>query len=382
MPVVLLLVASHATQGGGLSRSAPRGETPSMPPPAVPLARIDFSGETVSTFAGQTIAKALRLKFQEKGESLCAWWLTGEGPFSWDGGPIEFRVFNLKGRLLYTFNETNFSRLLHDFPDLGWRCTQRPFVSEALAWCFSPDYAWGLRAENTNDWTVRLERWDLPVTGMGKRVWQTIWADTSAVSFLGPVAQGKDEILAAVDGHLGVLFSPGDGQVLRRFPLGHRETLQESKARAKKFGLREGTETHFYATHFAYDQASRLLACGCYRDKRVRIVNTMVPEKVVFEANTDSNPERPRGGQWSTRRVEFAGSGSFLIVDYEYQARNREMQHTEIFETKSWKIVWNKESLNLGAVTISPDGKLMAYVKDKFIEIAPFLPNRPPENPK
>ncbi|MHC4399730.1 MAG: hypothetical protein ACYTG0_08625 [Planctomycetota bacterium] len=64
-----------------------------------------------------------------------------------------------------------------------------------------------------------------------------------------------------------------------------------------------------------------------------------------------------------------------MIVEYCFAGRStwRELEPTEILETESWKKVWSENSLNIGSVCLSPDGKKMAFVRDGVLEIGPFV---------
>ena len=47
----------------------------------------------------------------------------------------------------------------------------------------------------------------------------------------------------------------------------------------------------------------------------------------------------------------------------------------DIFEVGTWKRVWHENSLKISSVTLSPDGKKMAFIRDKrWLEIGPFVP--------
>jgi hypothetical protein len=118
------------------------------------------------------------------------------------------------------------------------------------------------------------------------------------------------------------------------------------------------------------------LACGAFYDKRVRILDIAQPVKVVFEANTDVNPAQPPGGTWEVRRVEFAGDGRYLIVRYDFGGRLTKVSIdcTEVFEVRSWRSVWKEEDSSIGSVTLSPDCRLLAFVRNNAIDIIPFQP--------
>jgi len=91
-------------------------------------------------------------------------------------------------------------------------------------------------------------------------------------------------------------------------------------------------------------------------------VSVEQPHKVVFEANTEANPELPRGGNWWVNHVHFDGDGEYLVVGYSFGGRltNKSSEPVEIYETHTWKLIWSINSQEICSANlprISPDRK-------------------------
>jgi WD40 repeat protein len=227
---------------------------------------------------------------------------------------------------------------------------------------------------------VTVECWSLPQEPRGSPVWTTKIEE--AIGFRPIATVGGDEGEVLCSNHAGreaVILSMRTGDAIRSFRLGHIENEQEAAKRNRRFGLRydKGDPALYFSSHhFSYEEKTHLLACGASSDKRVRVLDISPPVKVVFEANTDVNPARPRGGLWHVSRVEFASGGKYLIAGYDFGGRltRVSIDSTEIFDTRTWKCIWNEEDSKIGSVTLSLDGRLLAYVRDNGIEIIPFEP--------
>ena len=95
---------------------------------------------------------------------------------------------------------------------------------------------------------------------------------------------------------------------------------------------------------------------------------------MVFEANAEMNPVRPWGGDWRVRRVQFLADGKYVLAEYKFRGRGTStvLEPTEIFETRTWKVVWKENDLEIKSVTLSPDGKKIAFLRANTLEVRPF----------
>jgi len=187
-------------------------------------------------------------------------------------------------------------------------------------------------------------------------------------------------VLIAVTGQQIVEVDNRTGQIRRSFTPGPIESDQEAAKRKKRFRLSVAdTDPSLKFSSFAlgHDTANGLLACGAFFDKRVRVVRVSSPDRVLFEANTDVHPALPKGGQWGVRRVEFFAGGKYLLAEYHFGGRGTSVvsEPTEIFEIATWKVVWREDDVTTRAVTLSPDGKLLALLRSNTLEVRRFEPN-------
>ena len=162
-----------------------------------------------------------------------------------------------------------------------------------------------------------------------------------------------------------------------RFPLGPIESDSEAVQRKKKFGLHvddSDPALRFSAYCLSQDTAKGWLACGAFDDKRVRVVQMASNGPMVFEANTEVNPSQPWGGNWMVHRVEFLADAKYLLAEYDFGGRGTStvLRPTEIFETATWKIVWKNSDPETGGITLSPDGKRMAFLRGDVLEVHAF----------
>jgi hypothetical protein len=327
----------------------------------------------------------VKLLFSTNGQMIYAWWHDWRVVAADHGyirQPDEFRVFSLSGRQLCSSRDTNHSLVWSNFPSVAWRDTQATFVTDAVGWIFDPAYAWGVRVFKMSTlWNVRIECWSLPQASGAAPLWSREIEKAFSCRPIAAVGSRGEELLFTMQRAKAMILSWRTGETIREFTLGHVETAQEAAGRKRKFGLefeRDDPSLYFSPHVFSYDAERRLLACGASYDKRVRVVDIGPPVRVVFEANTDANPGKPHGGTWNVSRVDFVAGGKYLIVAYDFGGRltSLSIDSTEILDTRTWNPVWKEDDRRIGSVTLSPDASLLAYVRDKVLEIIPFQPGR------
>ena len=213
-----------------------------------------------------------------------------------------------------------------------------------------------------------------------KRLWEAELPEM--VMELNSVAFFKRDnmslILLAFGGTEGFILSQEDGKLIERLQYGHIESKEEQKAYKRKFHLdySDGDPALRFTSHaLSCDPVRRFLACGAFWGRRLRVVSLDAPYKTVFEANTEDHPNRPWGGVWKTDRVEFVGS-QYLAVDYSFGGRLslRQYYPSDIFDTTTWDVVWHENSSDIRAVTISPDNRKLALMRNNLLEIGDFVP--------
>ena len=303
------------------------------------------------------------------------------------------RVYDEKGQLVpgaVDKRDALVGEYFRMFPGIAWRTHFADFVRDAgerfgTWWGFTPDYKSEARLVSSRKdrfpygeiWTAQF--WQLAPAR--KLMWSTEFPDVirslKLVSFFH--REGKEYVLLAFAGiRGGVVLSREDGRVVERLTYGPIETEKDRRAYKRKFDLGSVRDSSldFSPCVFAFEPSLRLLACGAFCGRRVRVLSMDTTHKVVFEANTNDHPYRPRGGVWCVTGLRFAGD-KYLIVDYRFGGRLTSLflDPTDIFEVGTWKRVWHENSLTISHVTLSPDGKKMALIRGKdWLEIGPFVP--------
>lgn len=169
---------------------------------------------------------------------------------------------------------------------------------------------------------------------------------------------GEKYVLLVFSFSKAIVLSAKDGSVVQSIDYG---------------ALLTDPEERFHAHTFAFDPTRRLLACGDFEGQRVRVISLDRPEQIVFEANTYAW-QVGIGGAWMVSSVNFSPSG-FLVVEYCFAGRLTLFAQfpTEVFRIDDWTRVWRENSLWRTHVTLSPDGKWIAFFPNRSLEIRPFV---------
>jgi hypothetical protein len=322
------------------------------------------------------------VEFSVDGSMLCVWWHPRTGDYSKD--PVAYVLFDTEGQLRERSEQvaTSTNSLLRAFPSVWWRVLHRDFVAGASAWCFTADLAQGARVVGGRRVAPVLELWRFAprATQLWQRALPSQYIRTSPLLAFAPTAtNGVADVLVDLDGQEALVLSGSTGDELGRFTYGHIESDEEAARRAKRFGVRSLSRDpamKFSVMSFAIDAGTRRLACGSLHGRRVRVVETVRPYLTLFEANANDNPWVPDGGVWSVERVTFLCQGKYLLAEYRFGGRSTAppMYPTDIFATDTWSRVWHENSLAIRSVTLSPDGKKIAFLRQCRVEIGDFLP--------
>ena len=129
----------------------------------------------------------------------------------------------------------------------------------------------------------------------------------------------------------------------------------------------------FSAFRFSFAPARRLVACGAFDGPRVRVVSLEAPYRVVFEAHADENPSQGWLGLWNIWGVQFAGD-KYLLVHLHRGGRGAiaPTDVHEVYDAATWRKVATIKDHAMSNLTLSPDGRMMAYVGGTDLVIAPF----------
>jgi dipeptidyl aminopeptidase/acylaminoacyl peptidase len=205
--------------------------------------------------------------------------------------------------------------------------------------------------------------------------------DQSSLAYARPVGRFSGwthgSAFVQVSGTECVELDAKTGGMLRRFTLGPIENVAEEKSRARQLGWPEDLTGHlvFRGDSSDYDEKRGWMACGSWNDRRVRVFDARRPEKLLFEAHSRDEPIRPTEGEWSVQSVTFLAGGDYLKVEYAFSGRSRRgRRELEIYQTSSWQKVWQSDDVKLHGVTLTPDGRTIAYVRDCELVMMPFNP--------
>jgi hypothetical protein len=322
------------------------------------------------------------IEFSTTGESLCVWWWPHNKVGDYTKDQVAFLVFDLDGKLLEERSSADQPQgnLKAVFPSVTWRFRYQEFLRNTIGWYFDTNLAMGVRVFAATNNTTKVEMWQLePTTNL---LWINYMRTMNMhrVKKIGVVPHDKyDVVLVPVSSKEIALLNKTDGNLQEQFTYGHIETDQESINRKKRFKLQYANSDpalKFTMGCLSYDPSRRYIACGSFFDRRMRVVRSDSLHEVVFEAHSDDDPKEPEGGVWNVSRVEFLGSGRFLLAEQRWGGRGSDVVRivTDIYETDGWKQVWNEDCRTTKSVTLTPDGTKLGCLRNGVVEIHNFRP--------
>jgi hypothetical protein len=347
--------------------------------PSKPL-RIDLSGRKESL---------AQIEFSTNSAYICVSDFPQPALGDLEKVPLKSTVFDLSGR--HVADATNASGGLspsfqHQFPKTGARlmfpefCRNSPQRNVAF-WSFSRDSSLGTRFVNPGESPLipgAVELWKLSPDR--ERLWATALPDSgSQAGVLGFFAEnGTNYILAALAASKAFILRQSDGLIVDHFSYQHPEDGPPASGVAKNHRQKPDEGSPDFAGIFAFDPALRLLSCGASGSPRVLVLSASWPQRIVFSANDQQHPRRPFGGEWSVARLDFYSHRYLVVVsDFGGRLTAKTYNPIQIFDATNWQLVWFANSKHFNALlspVISPDGKLLALVRDSQLEIGEFDP--------
>jgi hypothetical protein len=321
------------------------------------------------------------MEFSSDNKDICFWW----HPFwSEEAKEAQMRVIALDdqsikatGAVARAIWETD---LLKNFPRLPLKVWRHDRSAGGAFWMFDKETGCGIRCETRPfrhysegfDEKLRMEFWrsrpskervwnvEIPRSGIGIEM----------VEFVG------GRVLICGRNDRAIQVDTTNGQVVESFSYFPDETKDEIRAFGEKHGLDYSTARsifRFSGGRTTFDPRRRWIFCGCSHDKRIRVVTLDQPHKIVHEINAGDMPVNRSRGYWHVGDLDCAGS-DYLIVAYFLSGTLFGAGRLEIIDLRSWEVVWSTES-DISEVCLSPDGKMMAFVRDfKTLEVRAFLP--------
>ena len=325
------------------------------------------------------------------GKSVCVWCGLGVKP-------VRFQVFDLNGERLGDWNRTNDLDLLTNFPSVDWRWRHGKFVADAQfggqkAFSFSPDLSLGLKVVVPKGWVsgtnpVAVEKWRLSeptsciwITPISRN-WRSQTTDTEvnrsekgAVKSDSKMQIPTDSFAIEAAKPFGLINDLENGPIFvnTRTDCGAELDAKTGKIlRVFAFGRQKSANNDFSAGVCTYEPNHKWIACGSTRDRRTMVIDASSPDKIFFE--TYSKERSPLlGGDWSVDSLAFFSDGKYLSIETSFSRRFGPYKHiTEIYDTSSWKLVWQSNDGKLESVSITSDGKTMVYIRGAKLVIRPF----------
>ena len=338
---------------------------------------------------GDIARHGVQLEFAEDGEDyILGWWLVPYKDYLWHDDearvPANLIVFNFDGLVQDAVEEggrTLKASFVSLFPSVSYRQQWGAFIKNAHAWGFTRDGKYGIRlTEERKEGSWDAEFWELK--GNPRLLWKAAkvikWAGPPIVQFIK--YRGEKAVLLAFGSQKAFILSIANGKMIKSFTYGPEDTRDVLKARVKKFNIDcpDGIEScflaYFSASHKSYNHSTRLLALGDGHSPRLRIMRVDREPKMIAELNSECNPFKPYGGYWRTVKVQFNGNGKYLVVEYWFMGglTSTVLMPTIIYRTDTWQPCWMENDDKIKDVTLSPDGKTIAYFKSDILVVERF----------
>ena len=211
--------------------------------------------------------------------------------------------------------------------------------------------------DETTKWS--LELWQLKPEK--KLQWQREFIPDTSIDMRVNFFDKEDGeyILISVHGENAYVFSKNNGKLVETLELGALLPLQPGRSFS-------------WVDERIFDPARRLIAYTSSANDYICVVSLDNPRQTVWKDNL--NKFCTPFGAWFAQRLEFAG-GKYLIVEYVYESNLPWLIRlpTRIYNVDTWKEVWSENSIDIRNVCLSPDGKTMAFLRDrKYLEIRAF----------
>jgi len=281
------------------------------------------------------------------------------------------------------------------------RFTPYPNIAkDAMGWFVSPDWKYmvtfssplfeklskeqktnsGAFIPNPYDARTTMEMWQLdPATNK-------IWEDT----YKGPYKpnsgtfypKGGSNYLLLVIFHDVRIYSCNDRKLVHSLSLFIETPKEELQNRIKQFHLQNwcsASDVEFEPIEMAFSPERELVACQDQTSKRFRVFSTKPDSGLVYKGNENESPKsesswRYASGPWLCDGIQFGGGGKYLLVSYQLGTRARfrpipQQLVTEIYDTDTWKLIWQKNTEHIRNISISNDGKKVVLMRDNIFEI-------------
>jgi len=269
----------------------------------------------------------------------------------------------------------------------------------AMGWFVSPDWKYMVTFTNplfekwlkeleTNSGvfkpdfnTVTMEMWQLePVTN---KIWENTYTGFTNPN-MGRFYSPNDSLnlLLVVSFQDVHIYSWSDGKLLHSFSLYIETTEEELQNRIERFHLEQWSSLHdaeFTPFQMAFAPEKELIACQDDNSKRFRVFSTKPNSGLIYKGNENESPKSQSSwlyasGPWLYDGIRFGGGGKYLLVSYQLGTRAMfrpipQQLVTEIYDTDTWKLIWQKNTEHIRNICVSNDGQKVALMRDNIFEI-------------
>jgi hypothetical protein len=272
-------------------------------------------------------------------------------------------------------------------------------ANDAMGWFISPDWKYMVTFKNpkwskeqkTNSSASRpdfdtstMDMWQLePVTNK-------IWENTYKGSYIPRMgcfySKGGSVYLLLVDFRDVRIYSCSDGKLVHSLSLFIETPEKELQNRIKQFHLQNwcsARDVEFEPMEMAFSPERELVACQDQTSKRFRVFSTKPGSGLVYKGNENESPKSkssllyasgPWGYTGASDRIQFGGGGKYLLVSFMLGTRAMfrpipQQLVTEIYDTDTWKLIWQKNTEHIRNISISNDGMKVALMRDNVLEI-------------
>jgi len=248
------------------------------------------------------------------------------------------------------------------FPYIFYRQKNESFLKGSKSWRFSQDGKYGVSSKRSYQKNIEqyteVEFWDLE---KNRILWRKDYK-FSRILLLDFLKYKNNSCILLAGPENTILVLMDNGDIIN--DISYNNPSDYSTFSPSLFNI------GFYASGVSYNSTKQWIACGDFNSRRVRIFSIKDTIKLVSELNSNDDPSLPWGGVWWVDNIEFNENGKYMVIEYSFSGRGTSVicEPTEVYNVDIWKICWEENKLNVREVTISPDGKKIAYLRDYILE--------------
>jgi len=363
------------------------------------------------------IGEPWSFEFSRDSQLFSVWDYEDTPPYDFSANPY-IRVWDLNGKCLSDSIDSTKLFMASKYRTLFDKCALReaPFwdsingkyskftpypdiLRYTMGWFVSPDWKYMVTFSNplfekwlkelkTNDnafkpdfKTVTMRMWQLePVVS---KIWETTYKGFTH-PIIGRFYSKNGALYLLIVYFRDVwIYSCNNGKLVTTFSLFMETPKEELQKRIRQFNLEEWYSSPFDAEFMpfkiAFSPEKEIVACQDDGSKRFRVFSAIPDFELIYAGNENESPKsksslRYASGPWIADGIQFGGRGKYLLVSFKLGTRARwrsipQQLVTEIYDTDTWELIWQKNTEHIRNMTISHDGKKVALMRDNVFEI-------------